>query len=76
LCRNVLKRFHLKTLTEISYGVNNLQILKVSGPNDADRQPLRCRQVADGEKQVSCLLEKIKKYPKFYRDVNFYGSSA
>jgi hypothetical protein len=50
------KGFHLKILTEISYGVDNLQILKVSGSNDTDREPLRCRQVTDAEKQFSSLL--------------------
>jgi len=50
-----------KSQTEISFAVNNVQILTFSGHNDADREPLRCRQVADGEKQVCCLLEKAKK---------------
>jgi len=33
-----------------------VQILKVYGPNDADSEPLRCRQVTDAEKQVFFLL--------------------
>jgi len=42
----------------------NVQILKVSGPIEADRQPLRCRQAADAVKQVSWLIEKTKQIPQ------------
>ena len=52
----------------------NLQILKFSGCNDSDREPLRCRQVADADKQVSCLFGKGG--GGVYRDVTFYSSSA
>jgi len=53
-----------------------MRILKVSGANDSDREPLRHKQIADAEKQVSCLLGKTKQIPKIYCDVTFYGSSA
>jgi len=39
---------------------SNLQVLEVSGPNDAQRQPFLYEQVADAEKHVSHLLEKTK----------------